>query len=361
MRVHHGAIELPTGSGKSLITQKICHARPVKTVVVAPLSAIADQLYCNFVEAFGPRYVGKYGDGSKKFDKLFTIAVAQSLTRLGPDDVAFKELKETQQIIFDEAHVTPAETFDKVCTGLFRYAPYRYFVSATQLRTDGCELILKGITGPIVYRKSFRELVEQGFLAQPRVKMFHVASSGATGLRDAKAETRRQLYTNPNVCSAVGRTASKMVNGLDRQMLILVEEFRQFHILKNYITVPFTFVHGGVTKEVKEFLEPQYHDCNIKQAIADFNSGKTRLMIGTSAISTGTDLRPTGCLAYLQGGLSEIKVRQAIGRGTRIVPGKKDFFVIDFIVEGSDTMERHGDSRVDIYKDMTDDIQEVRL
>jgi superfamily II DNA or RNA helicase len=58
-------------------------------------------------------------------------------------------------------------------------------------------------------------------------------------------------------------------------------------------------------------------------------------------------------LIYLQGGTSEIKVRQAIGRGTRIVPGLTDFWVVDFNVVGSDAMERHFQTRLEYYQDMT--------
>lgn len=359
LKVRHGGIELPTGSGKSLILQMIAKARPVQTVIVTPSAGITDQLYKDFSAHFGQKYVGKYGDGSKKFDKLFTVAVAQSLVRCEPGSDAWNKLAQTKQILWDESHTTPAETFDSVCTGLFRNVPFRYFVSATQLRTDGSEMVLKGITGPIIYRKNFRELVDEHFLAQPRVRIFNVKSSGGTNISDVKEETRRQLYLNPNVNSLIARTAAKMINGLDRQVVILVEEFKQFNILKNYMTVPFTFVHGGTTKETREFLEEQYHKCDIDQAVVDFNKGKIKCLIGTSAISTGIDLQPTGCLIYAQGGTSEIKLRQAVGRGTRLVPGKEDFFVVDFRIIGSDSMERHAEERLNIYHDMTDDVQEI--
>jgi type I site-specific restriction endonuclease len=75
-------------------------------------------------------------------------------------------------------------------------------------------------------------------------------------------------------------------------------------------------------------------------------------LIGTSAIATGVDLRPTGCLIYLQGGKSEIAVRQGLGRGTRIVPGKKDFWVVDFNVPMSPTLMRHYRARKEIYETM---------
>jgi len=89
------------------------------------------------------------------------------------------------------------------------------------------------------------------------------------------------------------------------------------------MSIPFTFVHGGASDDAKQFLPQKYWKCDVEAAVKDFNEGKIQCLIGTSAISTGVDLLPVGCLIYLQGGTSEIKVRQAIGRGTRIIPGKK--------------------------------------
>ena len=80
------------------------------------------------------------------------------------------------------------------------------------------------------------------------------------------------------------------------------------------------------------------------------------MLIGTSAISTGVDLKPVGCLLYLQGGTSEVQVKQGLGRATRVVPGKKDFWLVDFKVMGSPKMERHLDTREEFYREFTDKV-----
>jgi superfamily II DNA or RNA helicase len=90
-----------------------------------------------------------------------------------------------------------------------------------------------------------------------------------------------------------------------------------------------------------------------KDAIAKFVNGEVKLIVGTSAISTGVDLKPTQCLIYLQGGTSEIKVKQAIGRGTRMgVEGKTDFWVVDFLVNGSKTCTKHALVRKELYEEL---------
>ena len=253
-------------------------------------------------------------------------------------------------IVAHNCHTTPATTFEQVCMGLASNIPYRFFFSATQMRNDGSEMVLRGITGPIVYRKPFRELVDEGFLARMVFKTFTVPSYGSTGHPDPKTETRSQLYENPNVNRLAADIANKSVILANRQTVIIIEEFKQFLQLKNFLTVPYEFVHGGASQDIKRILPQMYWKSNTDEVIDSFNAGRTKLLIGTSAISTGVDLKPVQCLIYLQGGTSEIKVRQSIGRGTRLTPGKADCWVIDFKVRGSRTMERHYALRKKIYE-----------
>ena len=257
-------------------------------------------------------------------------------------------------IVAHNCHVTPATTFEKVCMGVVANAPYRFFVSATQIRNDGSEMVLKGITGPIVYEKDFRELVKQGFLAEPIVKIFHVPCTPNPGHQDAQTETRNQLYMNPQVNSLAGQITEKAVKLANRQVLILIDEFDQFMQLRNYLSMGYEFAHGTPSKEAKEFLPEEYWNCDVEASVRRFNTGECRVLIGTSAISTGVDLKPVGCLIYLQGGTSEIKVKQSLGRGTR--PCKKDFWYVDFKVMGSSTMERHLDTREKFYMEFTDKV-----
>lgn len=348
----HGAVELPTGSGKSLIILNLAKRTPVKTIVITPSSAITRQLYKLFVTHFGKDLVGKYGNGKKEADKLFTIAVAKSLVNLKAGDADYEKLTQCKQLIWDESHTTPAKTFENVCLGLLERTPLRFFVSATQLRNDGSQIVLEGITGPVVYSKPFSELVAEGYLAQPLFKCFSVPFYGDYRYKDINAETRAQLFMNPNVNKMAADIAAKAVNYANRQTLIIIDEFEQFMTLRNYFTVPYTFVHGGATDTHKALLPKEYWECDIDQAVEDFNSGKIKILIGTSAIATGVDTRPVGCLIYLQGGASETQVRQALGRGTRVVPGKKDFWVVDFKIMGSKGLERHFEARKEIYETM---------
>lgn len=340
VNARHGAVELPTGAGKSAVIEQLIKHHGLKTIVITPSKSITAQLYAGLVERFGTRYVGMYGGGKKKANKLITVCTAQGLARLDPKEEAYQELQSADVLIFDESHTCPAETFEKVCLGLGGYAPFRYFLSATQVRADGSEVVLKGITGPIVYRKSFVELANDGYLARPIFRVFKVPTTGSPNGGDVNRETRNQLFNNPHVNALAADIALKAVTIANRQTLILIDEYSQHDMLKNYLQHAYTFISGESSQEERE------------AAIRDFNDGKIKILIGTSAISVGVDLRPVGCLIYLQGGTSEVQVKQALGRGTRVVPGKTDVWVVDFIVKGSRSMERHANARIAIYEGM---------
>jgi superfamily II DNA or RNA helicase len=315
VKAKHAGVELPTGSGKSTIIENICHDIGHQAVIMAPFTNIARQLYRNFTKHFGKKWVGLYGDGKKEM-KRFTIAVAQSLTRVEPGTEAYDFFSQAKVFIADESHMCPATTLEKVCSGVMAQAPYRFFFSATQTRTDGAELVLKGITGPMVYEKSFQELVDEGFLAKPQWKMVKCPSTNFYNSDDPLKMNQQHLFYSPVVLQKAGT----IINGLalrGQRILVLVEEIEQFSKLLPYLKVEARFAHGGVTKLNKGKLPEMYHDSDTQALVDAFDRGEYPVLVGTSCIGTGTDMLSPETVVYLQGGTSAIQVPQAVGRGTR--------------------------------------------
>ncbi len=326
----------------------------VKSLVVTPFSNITNQLRKDLEEAFGSKYVGQLGDRRKKVDRLFTVANAQSASKVKPNTSEWDELSRCQVIIFDESHMVPAESFKNIClNGVAMNAKKRFFLSATQTRTDGSELMLKGITGPVVYKKTYKELASQKFLKKIKARIFKVPPARPT-VNDPNKETRQNLYENPNVARLAATLAEKAFTVANRQTVILIEEYSQFLLLKNFMNVPYKFAHGTVTKEQKKTLPEEYWKCDPEAIVDEFNRGDLPCIIGTTAIATGVDIKPTGCLINIQGGKSEIKVKQGVGRGTRPV-GPEELWVCDFKVVGSRTLENHAESRKGIYETLSEE------
>jgi len=355
----HAAVELPTGSGKSRIILQLIKEIPEQTLIVTPFTNVTKQLCSTLEYYFGKKYVGQLGDGKKKTDKMITVANAQSAAKIERGSKEFKDLKTIKTIIFDESHMVPAESFKGICLdGVGSEAPFRFFLSATQERNDGSGKVLTGVTGPICYSKQYKELAEEKFLKKINAKIFKVPTCKSSVI-DAKKETRSNLYENPHVARLAAMLADKSWRAANRKVVILIEEYSQFLLLKNHMTIPYKFAHGTVSKDAKHALPEEYWKCDTDAIIEEFNNGILPCIIGTTAISTGVDIQPTGTVIYLQGGSSKTKVKQGVGRGTRPV-GPEDLWVCDIKVVGSPILERHANIRANIYQEMTDSpVQEI--
>src|SRR5574337_527168 len=71
LRVKHGNVELCTGAGKTAIILKLCRETGFRTAIVAPSTAIFEELVEKFEYHFGKGQVGTYGNGKKKPGKRF--------------------------------------------------------------------------------------------------------------------------------------------------------------------------------------------------------------------------------------------------------------------------------------------------
>jgi superfamily II DNA or RNA helicase len=327
-----------TGLGKSRILLDLAHHLGLKTIIVAPSASILTQLIKDFSRYLGERYVGQYGDGKKKFDRLITIATFQSLTRLEPGDEAWEELSKCEVFMVDESHLCPAATLEKVCMGLARNAKYRFFVSATQVRGDGSGIVLKGIVGEIVYSMTVAEGVDQGFLAKPNFKMIRVVSDDPFESIDVTKMTRKHHYYNPKIIKTAADIANKAVAHLGHKVLIQVEEIAQFQHLLRHLEFDPRFAHGAAKSDpdLREKLPEKYWASDPAKLADQFNNEEFPILVGTSCISVGTDLRTPQTIINLMGGCSPIGIPQAVGRGTRrhtFLDGsrKTSFNFVDFV------------------------------
>lgn len=362
IQAKHAAVELSTGLGKTQLAATIVKELGLQTVIMAPSLNIANQFLKIFTHLFGKKYVGQFFDGKKQV-KLITIAVGASLIRLNRTEPLWEALQSTKVFIADESHTTPAETLQKVCQELLGNVPYRFFLSGTQMRGDGLDLVLEGITGPIVFKMSVKEGVEQGYLAPPKFKMLDIRSDSNFFSKDANELTREHLYYNPLVNKATAEIANKSLELMDRPTLILIEEVEQFAYILPHLKYPVAFAHGPLTKSVKgkpgnrDKVPSQYWESDPNKLVDEFNQGKHKILVGTSCVSMGTDILPVKSIVYLQGGKSEVQFRQAVGRGVRKPTGKEDCLFWDFKVSNQETLKRHALERESFMEDIYGPVQ----
>lgn len=363
-------VSIGTGLGKSTIIRMLVYALALKTVIMAPSVSIANQLFDDFASYFGKRYVGKYGDGKKQSDKLFVVAIDDSLTRVEPGSEHWENLSKAQVFIADESHLVPSETLAKVCLGLCESAPYRFFFSATQIRNDGLDLVLDGLTGPTVYSMPVRQGIDEGYLSRPYFKMVNITSDINYNSTDPGRMTRKHFYYNQKVIKAAADLANRFVDKMKRPTIILVEELEQFTALLPHLKHDVRFAHGPLDAKRKKLIPVEYHSDDPTDLVSKFNAGEIPILVGTSCIATGTDLQAVEALIYLQGKSSEIKTKQAVGRATR--GGEKSFvfnpwtniqkkecIYVDFNVTNVDILSRHARMRKSYYDELYGPTEEL--
>jgi superfamily II DNA or RNA helicase len=353
----HANASLTTAFGKSAIILNTCREMGLNTVIVVPSKSIFEELLEKFEHHFGKKYVGCFGDGKKKLDKKFTIAIGDSLANIKEGTPEHEFFSRQQVMIVDESHEFAAESLEAVCHGVLSEIPYRFFLSATQIRNDGSGPLLQSIIGRTVCTLTTEQAVKKGYICPHDFKIVCVESSNPTFEdSDALAMKREHFLKNTNIASFI----AKLVNSAAAQgkgTLVLVSELSQIAMLTPLIKVPFAIAHSEKRKDRLAALGVEKVDS--RESIEKFNRGEVSGLAGTSCIATGTNMYPCHYVANWVGGSSPIKTKQgAVGRGVRwgksnpwaakCAP-KEHCTIFDFDIEDNFVMSRHLEIRIGCY------------
>lgn len=363
-------VELTTGSGKSAILLKVYRETGFRTAVIAPSKSIFNELVEKFEHHFGKGNVGKFGDGKKKLGKKVTICIGDSLCNVKPGTPEWEFFSKLDMFEADESHTWGAETLDAICHGVLADVPVRLFFSATQTRGDGAERLLQSIIGKTVHRLTTEEAIKGGYICNHSFKIIQVDSSHPNYTSgDALDMKRIHFLGNKNIAAFIARLANADATVNKRQTLVLVEELGQIAALTRLLKVPYAYAHAESKKE--RLLELGLDKVNPAESVEKFNKGEAMVLVGTSCISTGTNIFPTHNTANWVGGASEIKTKQgAVGRSVRKMSSspyqnpnapKDKADIYDFKVQDVQLMDKHLDSRVGYYGDSGTEIKYIKL
>ncbi len=364
LRIRHGNISLPTGTGKSFILLLLARGMGLNSVIVTPSKSIFNELLTEFQKRLGKRYVGGYGDGKKDIKKKITIAIGKSLTMLKPGSEAYGFFKNKQAMYVDESHTFAASQLEDVCHGVLSDIPYRMFVSATQTRNDGTEKMLQSIIGQNVLHMELSEAIEQGYLCPLNFNILTTFSKSAKEIKDPMKCKREHFLYNKNIAEISAKIANASWLVKQESTLILVEELRQISMIKDLLTVPFAYVHSGSKKDAAKW---DLHTVKLQDEVDRFNNGDVKVLIGTRAIATGTNMYPIhNCINWV-GGSSEIVTKQGpMGRSTRkleisefahLHKPKPFARIFDFEIQAQSMLNNQLKKRINFYEEANGEIK----
>jgi len=178
---------------------------------------------------------------------------------------------------------------------------------------------------------------------------------------------RAHFLRNSNIANFIVRLVNSVYTSKNEKTLVLVEELGQIADIIKLLNVPYAYAHSGTNK--KELEKLGLKSVDVQEEVEKFNKGEVAVLIGTSCISTGTNIYPVHHCVNWQGGSSEIKTKQgAVGRSVRKLTGsayeqfhppKNKAVLWDFDVHNVSTMTQQLKNRIRYYKHSGTPIKEI--
>ncbi len=334
-----GVFVSAVGTGKSLILAYILKELSVISLIVVPSVGLGLQLEQDFKSWFGSNKVETITTKNVRKGKALApirIVTVQTLASLQKTGEIQSLVGDVKAIFVDEIHHAGSASYTNVLPEI-DHVYYRFGFTGTFLRNDSKSLDMWGFLSNVLYRYTAYQAIQDGFLTPIKVIAHELlgrpSRSYPKEYDNNYCGSEAMLGKIKEICSEAGDSEQILilVKNKDKSGKI-IHEFLQAYGIDN------VYISGDDKKDV------------INSAIKAFNDKRIRILIGSSVIGEGIDVRSTDQLIMAQGGKSEIVIVQAVGRAVRLFPGKKLAKIHDFIFAGTKYMGKHFVIRKDIYK-----------
>ena len=314
-------VHLPTAAGKTVIFANLIQRLKRKTLVIAHTCELLDQAR-EKIEMIAPDAdVGIVNSEYKEFNHDIVISSIQSARQ--PETLAELKKQGFTLCIYDEAHRAAASTPRHILSQLeFSKVSQNLLVgfSATPFRTDNKGL--GEVFDEIVYKKTIKDLINLGFLCQPKgIKVRTDLDLSSVKTEDGDFATAslacvmntqemNDLVVNSYIEKANGRkTVCFAVNVSHAQNI--AELFKAKGISAESI-------HGDMAAQERSSL------------LSRFESGNISILTNCQILTEGWDCPDIDCVIVAKPTQSKGLYQQMCGRGLRLFPNKKDCLILDF-------------------------------
>lgn len=355
LKYKRSIINIPTGGGKSVIISMICKSladRGLRVLIIVPTINLVKQMLKDIALVVDPKKICGIG-GKHKFKEGSQITVATINSGKHYSD-AF------DAVLIDECHHSSSMSYYELATYATK-SHYFYGLTATPMRGDGLELGFHGILGPVVYKKTTRELIKEGFLCEVSITCVSIRGLGRVrpGTNDQIAY--KHLSTHEKVMSYIANMVKKAdQKGL--KVLVLFKTVEPGFEFCEYLNIHEIDTYPAHAKNSKPY--------------DDFVAGKTNVLVSNSSLlGEGVDIPDLDFVISIVQNSSESLTRQVLGRGLRLKKhgGKLRFIDIStagFVFENEnangekayfDVLLNKWRNRMKVYQDVTDDIVTVEV
>ncbi|MFC6904659.1 DEAD/DEAH box helicase [Halalkalicoccus tibetensis] len=333
-----GVLELPTGSGKTVIAVKAIEALATPTLVVVPTIDLLEQWHAELRAEFDVP-IGRFGGGVQAREAI-TVSTYDS-AYLKADSVG----DVFPLVVFDEVHHLGGKGYREIARLLA--APHRLGLTATFERPDRAHETIEELVGPVVYRTSADELagehlapydvkrIEVSLTEAERAEYEEVQETFVSYLRESGIDMQRgsdyqeivkRSGNDPKAREALlaKQRAREIVSNADRK----VEELGA--ILDRHRgerVIVFTAHNDLVYRLSERFLIPAItHRTGTeerREILERFREGTYSRVVASNVLDEGVDVPDASVAVVLSGSGSEREFTQRLGRVLRPGEGKR--------------------------------------
>ena len=334
-----GVIKAPTGGGKTVIAMLIASMFYPKHRILFLCHTIS--LLTQTREAFiregftKPHVIGGKFENDLNPKAAVTLSTVQTFSKFDPR----KYCDQFDVVLVDEAHHCNATTgqFGKILTHTL--APIKIGFTATIPTDRESALALEGIIGPVIGEISIQEGVDLKIMAKPKIKLVPIPYNSLFGdIRKYNELYKAAIVDSRIRNSHIASTAVALAHS-GHSSLIIVKEIQHGDNIEDLILAKghqCAFVQGNTAGDIREGVKTQLEKKGIK------------IVICTAVWKEGINIPSLNCVINAAGGKSEISTLQAVGRGLRSVPGKKEIVIYDFL-DPYKYLAQHAIQRIAIY------------
>ena len=320
-------LELPTGSGKSVIIAEFCRQmakRGKKVLVLCRQKELVLQNCERFTQlAWGDYTVGVYcaGLNRKESDCDVVFATVQSVAK------NIHDLGHLSAILVDECHQVPPSSnsqYGQMIGEVRKYNPRCRLIglTATPYRTSTGMVYGEGsVFDDCAYSVSVKRMLESGNITpwrHPTVDEVDVSNVKIRGndfdLGEMGEEFEAKLESNVKEIIAASANRSKV--------LIFATTVKHGEALKEAIMMATGQQCGIVTGDSSKL----HREVTLDQ----FCGGPLKYLVNIGVLTTGFDCPSVDVIAVCRATQSAGLWYQIVGRGMRLSKGKEDFLVLDF-------------------------------
>jgi len=241
----------------------------------------------------------------------------EDLGFVNENKVAIKHLIESaRMVVCDECHRAASFLYQEILKRS-KAAFYRFAFSGTPWREDNTGLLITASFGRVTYQRSHSELIREGFLSRPYVIMADVPKSC---IPRATMDTYRDVVKHCIIdCDARNKLIAAVAN--------------QVNLLGPTLMLVHEIPHGRTLEKMvpgSKFICAKTSKTEQNQAIHDLLTGKLPVLIATPVGDEGLDLVQLKVLILCHAGRSSGRLKQRVGRTSRIHEGKDYSLIVDF-------------------------------